>query len=91
MDSGNTDVSNLHICIDTSPNLELVALIKEKDMNDFGRCTFDALHYEIVIIRLLEVHDLEELALHLILKWCLAQLALKGLPEEAADKVSIVY
>ena len=91
MNAGNTNVSNLHVCIDTSPNLELVALIKEKDMNDFGRCTFDALHYEIVVIRFLEVHDLEELSLHLILKRSLAQLALKGLPEEAADEVAVVY
>ena len=91
MDAGNTDVSNLHVCVDASPNLELAALIKEKDMNYFGRCTFDALHYEIVVIRFLEVHDLEELSLHLILKRSLAQLALKGLPEEAADEVAVVY
>ena len=90
MNSGDTDVSNLHVCVNTPANLKLITFVKEKDMNDLGRSTLHALHDEIVIIRSLKIHDLEELSLHLVLEWSLAQLTLESLPEEAADKVAII-
>lgn len=59
-------------------------------MNDFGRSALDRLHYQVVIIRLLEVHYLEEFSFHLVLERGLAKLALEGLPEEAAHIIAIV-
>ena len=89
--SGDTDVSDLHVGVDAPANFEFRALVQKEDVNDLGGCALDRLHDEVVLLWSLEVHDLEEAALHLGLEGRLAELALKRLPEEALHTLAIVH
>lgn len=91
MHSGNRNIGYLHICIYTSSDSELTCFIDVENVNDFCRGALDTLHDEVIIIRLLKVHDLEQTPLHISLKSCFTELTFKGFPEEALDLIPIVY
>lgn len=65
VNSGDRNIRDLHVCVDASADPKLTCLVKVEDMNDFSRSALNALHYKVVILRSLKVHDLKEAALHL--------------------------
>ena len=87
--AAHADVGDLHVGLHTATYLERIVTQIEY-MDNLCGSALDRLQNHVVLLRLLELHNSEHATAHLVLKRCLAKLALQRFPKVRGDLVALV-